>query len=84
MSSGAGRPETEVSEKARRRRFTAEFKARLLREAAASKESGTIGALLRREALVLVAPDGLATASGARTTRWADAEKARSAAQGRR
>lgn len=51
MSSAAGRPETEVSEKARRRRFTAEFKERILREAAACKESGEIGALLRREGL---------------------------------
>lgn len=51
MSSAAGRPETEVSEKARRRRFSAEFKERILREAAACKAPGEIGALLRREGL---------------------------------
>ncbi len=51
MSLPASRPETEVSEKAKRRRFTAEYKARVVREADACKQPGEIGALLRREGL---------------------------------
>ena len=43
--------ETEVSEKARRRRFTVEFKRRVVREADACKAPGEVGALLRREGL---------------------------------
>jgi transposase-like protein len=46
-----GRPETEVSAKATRRKFTAEYKRRILREAAACTEPGSLGALLRREGL---------------------------------
>ena len=42
---------SEVVVRARRRRFTAEFKARVLREADRCKASGEIGALLRREGL---------------------------------
>jgi transposase-like protein len=41
----------EVPEKARRRRFTAEYKLRVLQEADACSEPGEIGALLRREGL---------------------------------
>ena len=41
----------EVVGKARRRRFSAEYKARILREADACAGSGQIGALLRREGL---------------------------------
>ena len=51
MSSTAERPETEVSDKAKRRRFTAAYKQRILREAAACTEPGAISALLRREGL---------------------------------
>jgi transposase-like protein len=51
MSLTAGRPETEVTEKAKRRRYSAEFKARILREAEACTKSGELGALLRREGL---------------------------------
>jgi len=40
-----------VPEKAVRRRFTAEYKRRILREAEACKEQGRLGALLRREGL---------------------------------
>jgi transposase len=47
----AGRPETEVTEKAKRRRFTAEYKARMLHEADACTKAGELGALLRREGL---------------------------------
>jgi transposase-like protein len=41
----------EVPAKARRRRFSAEYKLRVLREADACREPGEIGALLRREGL---------------------------------
>ena len=51
MSLGPGRPSTEVTEKAKRRRFSAEYKRRILREAAACTEKGELGALLRREGL---------------------------------
>ena len=51
MSSTAERPETEVSEKAKRRQFSMAYKQRILREAAACTEPGGIGALLRREGL---------------------------------
>jgi transposase len=44
-------PEVEVVAKATRRRFTAEYKRRILREAEAGTEPGAIGALLRREGL---------------------------------
>jgi len=43
--------ETEVLAKARRRRFTAEYKQRILREAEGCGKPGEIGALLRREGL---------------------------------
>jgi len=42
---------TEVTAKARRRQFTAEFKRRVLAEADACTKPGEIGALLRREGL---------------------------------
>jgi transposase-like protein len=43
--------EVEVLAKATRRRFTAEYKLRILREAEAGTAPGAIGALLRREGL---------------------------------
>ena len=51
MSLKAERAETEVSDKPTRRRFTAEYKRRILREAAACTQRGELGALLRREGL---------------------------------
>lgn len=51
MQSAAGRLETEVTEKASRRRFTAEYKSRIVREAERCEKNGEIGALLRREGL---------------------------------
>lgn len=51
MSFEPQRPETEVKEKTQRRRFTAEYKARILREADACEGPGSVGALLRREGL---------------------------------
>src|SRR5579859_6028245 len=47
----AGRPATEVSEKARRRRFSAADKSRILRDADACTKPGELGALLRREGI---------------------------------
>ena len=44
-------PDPEVPEKARRRRFSAEYKLAILREADRCTEPGQIGALLRRERL---------------------------------
>jgi transposase-like protein len=44
-------PEIEVTAKATRRRFTVEYKRRVVREADACKTSGAVGALLRREGL---------------------------------
>lgn len=41
----------EVSAKAKRRRFSAEYKRRILREADACSKPGELGALLRREGL---------------------------------
>jgi transposase len=46
----ASRPPTEVTAKAKRRRFNAEFKRRILQEAEAC-DRGELGALLRREGL---------------------------------
>src|SRR5260370_863624 len=43
--------ETEVSSKARRRRFTAEYKRRIVREVDACTETGQVGVILRREGL---------------------------------
>jgi transposase len=45
------RSPTEVTSKAKRRRFTAEYKRKVLQEAEACTESGQVGALLRREGL---------------------------------
>ena len=44
-------PEPAVTEKATRRKFSAEYKLRILAEAEGSTERGQIGALLRREGL---------------------------------
>jgi transposase len=44
-------PDPEVREKPERRRFTASYKERIVREADACTEKGQIGALLRREGL---------------------------------
>lgn len=47
----AGVPDPAVEAKATRRRFTAEYKLRILREVERAKESGEIGAILRGEGL---------------------------------
>jgi len=48
---GKAQDSPEVSEKASRRRFTAEYKARILDEADRCTEPGQVGELLRREGL---------------------------------
>jgi transposase len=45
------KPDPEVIVRAQRRQFTAEYKKRILAEADAARESGAIGAMLRREGL---------------------------------
>ena len=44
-------PDPELGERARRRRFSADYRMRIVREADACTEPGQIGALLRREGL---------------------------------
>lgn len=46
-----GGPETEVVARATRRRFTLEYKRKIVREADGCKTPGAVGALLRREGL---------------------------------
>src|SRR5256712_13861928 len=48
---GAAAPDPEVVAKAKRRRFSAEYRLRILRLADACKAPGELGALLRREGL---------------------------------
>lgn len=50
-SNDAPPPDPEVLEKAQRRRFTAEYKLRILEEADTCQEPGAVAALLRREGL---------------------------------
>jgi len=47
----AGIPDPELVERPRRRRFTAEYKLRIVRQADACSRPGEVGALLRREGL---------------------------------
>mgnify|MGYP001597949292 CR=1 FL=1 len=47
----SSRPDPEVVPKAERRRFSAEYKRRILQEAEACTQPGEVGALLRREGL---------------------------------
>ncbi len=51
VATGPGGAETEVVARAQRRRFTAEYKRRIVREADRCTHAGEIGALLRREGL---------------------------------
>jgi transposase len=44
-------PDPEVRERPVRRRFSAEYKGRIVEEANAASEPGAVGALLRREGL---------------------------------
>jgi transposase len=69
VSSSTEGSSTEVSEKAKRRRFGAEYKQRILREAEACKGHGELGALLRREGLY-----------SSRVTNWQQAQSGARAA----
>jgi len=52
VETGPGKaPDPKVSDKARRRQFTASYKLRILQELDRCKEPGQVGALLRREGL---------------------------------
>ena len=51
VTAGVQRPDPEVAAKAQRRRFSPEYKLRIIEEADACREAGEIGALLRREGL---------------------------------
>jgi transposase-like protein len=51
IGNGKSIPDPAVPEKPERRRFTAEYKLRILREADRSTQPGQLGALLRREGL---------------------------------
>jgi transposase len=51
VADGASTPDPEVVPKATRRRFTAEYKERVLAQADACTKPGQLGALLRREGL---------------------------------
>jgi transposase len=48
----AGVPDPELVERPKRRRFSAEYKLRLVREADACSRPGEVGALLRREGCI--------------------------------
>jgi transposase len=48
---GSAKVETEVVAKAQRRKYTAEYKQRILAEVEGCKNAGEVGALLRREGL---------------------------------
>jgi len=51
LEEALGGPEIEVVAKATRRRFTLEYKRKIVREADGCKTPGAVGALLRREGL---------------------------------
>lgn len=51
LGQASAMPDPEVPERPVRRRFTAEYKARIVEEANAATEPGQVGALLRREGL---------------------------------
>jgi hypothetical protein len=59
-------PEVQVAANPQRRSFTAEYKRRILKGAAAGTTAGAVGTLLRREGVVLVASGRVAPDPGAR------------------
>ena len=73
----AASPDPELVERARRRRFSAEYKLRILREADACSKPGEVGCVAAPRGLVLVVVDGVAppararVACGARSSAWA-------------
>ena len=79
----AGVRDPEVSEKAKRRRFSAEYKLRIVREADACKGDGDVAALLRREGLYSSHLSSWRPATGRDRQGGIDVEKARSEGEGR-
>src|SRR5437016_1397419 len=79
----ASRPDPEVVAKPKRRTYTVEYKQRILQEAevAATTRAG-LGALLRREGLVLVSADLLAARAGPGNPRGSDPTETRAEVQG--
>ena len=78
----ASRPDPEVVAKAKRRTYTAEYKQRILQEAeVAATTRGGLGALLRREGLVLVSADLLAARTGPWNPRGSDPTETRAEVQ---
>ena len=69
-------PDPEVADKATRRRFTAAYKRRIVREADKCTKPGEVGALLRRGGRVFVEPEHLAA-----TTRCGRARRSRGEAR---
>ncbi len=72
-------PNPEVPDKAVRRRFTAEYKMRILSLADACTEPGSLGALLRREGLyasICIEPQHVVSPKGAGSTFSPDTQKA--------
>src|SRR6266705_6846172 len=81
-SGGRAAADPELVERPLRRRFSAEYKLRILREAEACTRPGEIGALVRREGLYTAhlskwrrqrdagALQALASAAGGRRARW--------------
>ena len=57
VATGLMIPEVEVAEKPVRRRFSVEYKRKVLREADGCVGPGEVGALLRREGLFLASED---------------------------
>ncbi len=74
--------EVEVTAKPTRRRYTAEYKHRILREADAYTSGGEVGALLRRGELYSSKPHNLAKAAGKGEHCRTIAQEARAFAQG--
>ena len=61
ISGGLPSPNPEMTARAKRRRFTAEYKRRILAGADTAKGSGEVGALLRREGLYSFPFDAMAS-----------------------
>ena len=77
-------PDPEVSAKAQRRRFPAEYRLRILKEADACRKPGEVGALLRREGLYSsLPPNSSSAARGGRPAGDARAPPGTNAAPGR-
>ena len=59
-------PDPEVVAKPKRRKFTAQYRLRILEEAESCTQPGEVGRLLRREGAVQLPSDGMAQGRGVR------------------